>query len=391
MAGKREKDLRFTRVKLINWRNFREAEVRLSDRAFFVGPNASGKSNFLDALRFLRDLVQPTGGGLGAAVERRGGLSRLRCLQARRTSYIEIEVDLGNDKNLALWGYRLRFSIVGKEKSVSVLEEQIKKDGSIIINHIRPPNAPDPPVFTQTLIQQVGQNKDFRDIADFFASIRYLHVVPQIVRDSRRASVGEDDPFGGDLLRRMKETSSKTRDPRFKRISEALKIAVPQFSELELQNDADGHPHLYASYDHWRPNASKQNEEMFSDGTLRLIGFLWSVAERGGPLLLEEPELSLHDEVVSRLPAMIAKAQRLSGRQVIATTHSMALLDAAGIGLQEVHRLVVGNNGTIIETTKANPKIRALTEGGWPTGQAVLPFTKPDDIEQLVSVDVVSA
>lgn len=391
MAGKRQKALRFTRVKLTNWRNFRAAEVHLSGRAFFVGPNASGKSNFLDALRFLRDLVQPAGGGLGAAVERRGGLSRLHCLQARQTPYIEIDVDLGNEENPTVWGYRLRFSMVGKEKLVSVLQEEIKNNGKIIKNNQRPENPSDPLLYSQTLIQQVGQNKEFRDIADFFASIRYLHVVPQIVRDSRRASAGEEDPFGGDLLRRMKETSSKTRDPRFRRISDALKIAVPQFGELELKDDADGHPHLYASYVHWRPNAQKQNEAMFSDGTLRLIGFLWSVAERGGPLLLEEPELSLHDEVVSRLPAMIAKAQRLSGRQVIATTHSSALLDAAGIGLHEVHRLVVGNNGTTIETAKANPKIRELMEGGWPAGQAVLPFTKPDDIERLTSVDVVSA
>ena len=36
------------------WRNFRqETSLALRGRTFFVGPNASGKSNILDALRFM--------------------------------------------------------------------------------------------------------------------------------------------------------------------------------------------------------------------------------------------------------------------------------------------------------------------------------------------------
>jgi recombinational DNA repair ATPase RecF len=47
--------LRFTRVLLRNWRNFRDAEVALQRRAFVIGPNASGKSNLLDALPSRRE------------------------------------------------------------------------------------------------------------------------------------------------------------------------------------------------------------------------------------------------------------------------------------------------------------------------------------------------
>jgi len=43
--------LRFTRIHLENWRNFDSADVELAQRVFVVGPNASGKSNFLDAFR----------------------------------------------------------------------------------------------------------------------------------------------------------------------------------------------------------------------------------------------------------------------------------------------------------------------------------------------------
>jgi predicted ATPase len=47
-----------THITLKNWRNFQSVDIDLRDRLFLVGPNASGKSNFLDALRFLRDLAK---------------------------------------------------------------------------------------------------------------------------------------------------------------------------------------------------------------------------------------------------------------------------------------------------------------------------------------------
>ena len=127
-----------------------------------------------------------------------------------------------------------------------------------------------------------------------------------------------------------------------------------------------------------------------SDGTLRLIGFLWSITEREGPLLLEEPELSLHDAIVHGLPPMIARMQRQSGRQVIATTHSEALVAADGIGLHEVHRLVPGDDGTTIETSADNAKVKELVESGFSVGEAVMPLAKPQNIDQLLLFDVVS-
>lgn len=80
--GARLKRLRFTHLRLENWRNFRHLEADLGQRVFLIGPNAPGKSNFLDAFRVLRDIV--TEGGLQKAVQRRaGGFSALRCLAAR--------------------------------------------------------------------------------------------------------------------------------------------------------------------------------------------------------------------------------------------------------------------------------------------------------------------
>lgn len=391
--AKRRQALRFTRIELTNWRNFRHAEMRLQKRAFITGPNASGKSNLLDAIRFLRDVAKPTGGLAAALAEfGRNGLTGVRSLHARDPSHLQFYVEVGDDDVPNRWTYALRISRIGREKDASVIGEFVVRDGDgePIVAQTRTRDVSDPLLFSQTLMEQVQKNGAFRELVEFFTSIRYLHVVPQIVRDGRRALAMGDDPHGGDLLRRIKDTPKKMREPRLKRIQEAVALAIPQFESLDLIDDADGRPHLQAGYRHWRGKAAKQTEEVFSDGTLRLIGFLWSISEPGGPLLLEEPELSLHEAVVAKLPAMIARAQSLSGRQVICTTHSEALLNAPGIGPKEVHRLVVDKDGSTVETVADNPKAMAqIREGGWTVGEAVLPLTMPETVNQLADVKLV--
>jgi predicted ATPase len=381
---RKTKSLRFTRVKLTNWRNFRQAEVRLQDRAFFIGPNASGKSNFLDALRFLRDLAKPVGGGLATAVAERGGLSAIRCVHARRPSWVEIDVDIGNDEDQKQWGYRVRFNNKPRKSDCYVLEEFVKFPNGEIQNFVEGDSAEEIDIYRQTGLEQSRYGKDLRELSEFLVSSRYLHVVPQIIRDNRRTVTDAEDPFGGDLLQRMKALNKRSRGARLNLVSDALRIAVPQFETLDLKDDDSGRPHLHASYKHWRQNPTTQSEVYFSDGTLRLIGFLWSISEKGGPLLLEEPELSLHESVVEKIAAMIARSQRFSGRQVIATTHSPVMLYDRGIGIDEVHILRSTDDGTVIVTAGDDDRIRGLVEdGGWSVGEASYPATKPEGVERL--------
>jgi predicted ATPase len=102
--------VRFTRLRLENWRHFLTADVALRRRMFLVGPNAAGKSNVLDAFRFLRDVADPQGGGFQAAVANRGGVSQIRSLHARRYPNVAIDVDMDLDSEGGNWRYRIEFS-----------------------------------------------------------------------------------------------------------------------------------------------------------------------------------------------------------------------------------------------------------------------------------------
>lgn len=68
------RNLRFRRLRLRNWKNFLRVDVVLQDRLFLVGANASGKSNFLDAFRFLRDIALSGSGFREAVLHPRRGV-----------------------------------------------------------------------------------------------------------------------------------------------------------------------------------------------------------------------------------------------------------------------------------------------------------------------------
>ena len=372
---------RFTHLYSENWRNFTKADVTLQQRVFLIGPNASGKSNLLDIFRFLQD-VASVGGGLQEAVGKRGGVSGLRCLAARKRPEITIWVQAGEHQGEAAWEYEIRFTQDRRQRAV-IRRERVARQGIDLFVRPDESDQDDPERLTQTYLEQVNVNKEFRDLVDFLSSVRYLHVVPQLIREPDRSVGKRNDPYGGDFLEQIAGKTQKTRDARLRRITGALSVAVPQLLELGLVRDGRGTPHLRGKYEHWRPQGAWQTEDQFSDGTLRLLGLLWAALDGSGPLLLEEPELSLHPDVIRFIPQMFARLQRRSGRQIIISTHSPELLQDPGIGLNEVLLLIPSAEGTSVRKASEFHEIQTLLDSGLSLPEAVIPMTRPARVQQL--------
>lgn len=377
-----------TKLTLKNWRNFKKLEVPLSTRTYIIGANATGKSNLLDVLRFLRDICKPAGGGLQKAIEDRGGIKKLRCLQARTDIEVLIELEISEDVDdeEPLWSYTLGFKPEGVgSQRIFITREIVFHNGNRVLARPLPSDKKDSVRLTQTYLEQINANEKFRDIADFFKETTYLHLVPQLLKHAEISSrIMEDDPFGQGLLQRIAKTTQKTRDAKLRRIQGALEKAVPQFSELKFEQDKiTGLPHLMASYKHWRNHGAWQREDQFSDGTLRLIGLLWMLQESNALLLLEEPELSLNDAIVSHIPLMIDRVlrrQKASGRQVIITTHSEALLNNP-LDSQSIILLESGQDGTTARTADAQET--SLMASGLTPAEVMLPKARPGLVDQL--------
>ena len=375
--------MRITHLRLANWRNFKSADVDLQNRVFIVGPNASGKSNLLDALRFLRETASA---GFQQAVGNRGGLTRVRCLAARNFNHghITIEATIGDDNQPDMWEYEISFKSESRGHRRPILhKERVSQNGKIILERPNKRDLKDPELITQTHLEHVNTNEKFRSIAKFLNSISYLHLVPQFVRHPGRVAIVDNDPFGTDLLLQMAKTKPRTREKQLRNINQALKIALPQLDNMELKQDDIGKWRLQVGYEHWRSRPAFQDERDFSDGTLRLIGLLWALQGQKGPVLFEEPELSLHSEVVRWLPSLFHLVQKANEPQVILTTHSPNMLEDEGVNPREVVLLQPGTEGTNAVTTDTLDQVNEVINMGFPIGDSVIPLSKPENPHRI--------
>lgn len=335
--------------------------------------------------RFLRDVSKTQGGGLQKAVADRGGISKLRCLHARREPEVSIELEIEDGDTS--WGYSLAFKPEGKgAQRIIISNEEVRKNGEVIVSRPDEGDKKDQTRLTQTHLEQIQTNEKFRVIAEFFGETTYLHLVPQLLKFGDRIGghVLEDDPFGQGFLERVARSTARSRNSRLTKIGKALQAAVPQFEELEFEQDAiNGRPHLKARYRHHRPHAGWQREDQFSDGTLRLLGLLWSLLDGNSLSLLEEPELSLNDAIVMQIPLMLDRIQKASKRkrQTIITTHSEALLSNRGIDPNGILLIETGSNGSTIRRL-SEEELNSIQDG-FSVGEIALPVTRPKTAEQL--------
>ena len=381
-----------SKIELFNWKNFHRCEVGVQERCFVVGANAAGKSNFIDALRFLRDVAKQ-GGGLQTAVRVRGGITKIRCLAAREQSNVKLAIELSeSDSRELCWHYELNFKHTGggiRENQVKIVSEKVfsGREQRYVLDRSAETLGEDEETLKYTYLEQPNANKDFRVIQQFLQNVEYLNVVPQMVRESASSSYSGDkeDYYGRNFLKRLALLNDNTRRSYFRKINEFLKLAVPQLEELSFVKDEIGVPHLEARYVHWRTRGSKQQEMQFSDGTLRLIGFLFALIDSNGVLLLEEPEINLHPGIVAQFPEFIAKIQRVKkgGRQVFITTHSYDILSNEGIAPEEVLLLTNSPEGTEVEVLTNVEKAKNILAAGFSMADVVMPLTKPWSIESM--------
>jgi predicted ATPase len=181
-------------ITLKNWRNFSSVNVALGDRVFIVGPNAAGKSNFLEVFRFLRDIAKSDGGGLQNAIKEAGGLKKIRCLAARRKPDVEVEVHLSPSPGQPpLWQYAIGLTQDNESAKPRLTYERVHHNGQQILDrpNDNPKDKDDPERMTETQLEATFANQEFREVAKFFETLcapRASNGTP-----SRTIRVFEDD------------------------------------------------------------------------------------------------------------------------------------------------------------------------------------------------------
>ena len=358
------------RIDLRNYRSFRSEVVELSNPTFLVGQNGAGKSNFVDAISFLSEvMVSP----LAHVLKRRGGFASVAHRRANgRYAAIRFHLAMRDLNELvagAEYDLLLRYR---PSYGLEVLREQCAIDevgGDTTMfkreapkgdkNQLRWEGDIDQPNLARsTLALPLIGDDHFFSVFEFLSNMRVYCIDPSLLRSHRQRGenieLDEDGSNAAGVLRYIKTQSQED----WKELCELLAVAVPGLVEVQprTRNRVQTLEFLLKLAG---GKATFEASDM-SDGTLRLLGILIAAYQRPAPslMVIEEPEASIHPGALGVILDVLWGAKESS--QVLVTTHSPEILDVKWIKDRHL-RLVSWEEGSTRVDAMA-PSVRNAME-----------------------------
>lgn len=410
--------MKLTHIAITNWRNFAHIEFDLSSRLFVVGPNSSGKTNLLAALRFLSDVARQ---GLVATSEYLGGPSRYIHAGADSVSFsVSADVDTRQiTYNLSLRKVRViddfslgRIRLHPSSKGIPedlleadqprILQPQVvvkpvslSFDGLTTMEIAGPPDEGQLedetafPVVDDVFVEDEKLLIDGEDVTgvpgtkrvsgsalsirNMLSGIRYIHPNPKKMLER---SDYYDPDHGTGFFQHAGRFSDQQLDAVVDRIRPIMASVVPEVPNLSYQRMGLGREVVFYSDTPVHGASGVYSHEQFSEGTLRLLGMLFNLAtlpRDTSVVLIEEPETFLQASVVRSLPSLLAEIAMNRDVQMVISTHSPELIDSELVLPSQVLMLRSENGETTgqLLSQSNDPRIKAVVSAGLPKSQGI--------------------
>ena len=371
--------MKLTHIAITNWRNFAHIEFDLSSRLFVVGPNSSGKTNLLGALRFLGDIGRR---GLVAASEDLGGPDRYFRSGADSAAFVATFNDTQNSTEFALF---LRLMSAGSEstKRGSDADQTFAfpmtdpltgelNDRYLDVHQTITAGGKKPTDEGESFPVEDEEAQRTR-VRQTLAGIRYIHPNPKRMLER---SDRYDPDHGTGFFQHVGRFSDQQLDAVVDRIRPIMASVVPEIPNLSYQRMGLGTEVVFYSDTPVRGASGVYSHEQFSEGTLRLLGMLFDLAtlpRDTSVVLIEEPETFLQASVVRSLPSLLAEVAMNRDVQMVISTHSPELIDSELVLPSQVLMLRSENGETTGEllSQSNDPRIKAVVSAGLPKSQGI--------------------
>ena len=321
-----------------------------------IGPNASGKSNLIEAL----SLLAAAPGNLQEPIRLGGGVSEWLWRGAADNATATIDVSVTYPV-ATLYGTPLRYclSFTGNEWQFQLVDEVVENGGQTKVNHgqsalyyqyslrkIRPViNVFDPTPESRPL--RLLQVDDVRPDQSILSQLRDPFAYPELtyltdqfgrMRFYREWGVGRDAPvrrpqrsdsYQAALLEDASNLGLVLSDmlnhpPVKARIVERMKDFYSSFNDVNVAISGGAVQTFFHEAGLHQPVPATR----LSDGSLRYLCLLAVLCHPNPPqvICIEEPELGLHPDIIPEVAKLLIEASSRS--QIFVTTHSDILVDA---------------------------------------------------------------
>lgn len=347
------------RVILKNYKSIAACDVQLQPLTFLVGRNGSGKSNFLDALRFVADALNSS---LDHAVRARGGIRDIlhRSPGSPNHFNIRLEFTLPNSSATGYYTFRIesrsrgRYVVQTEECRIQRAQDNTPEayfrveNGETIDTSVKVAPAA---IKDRLYLVNASGLPEFRPVYNAFSRMGFYNLNPDIIRDLQ-------DPDPGNMLMQdgsnlnsvFKQLSSDVKQ----NIEEYLAVIVPGVLKVHARKCGPKETLQFRQYVAEDKDSLIFYANNMSDGTLHALGILVALfqgnqkAEESVTLVgIEEPEIALHPAASGVLLDGLRDAAHK--KQVIITSHSPDLLDNKDLDVDSILAVETQDGNTIID------------------------------------------
>jgi predicted ATPase len=326
---------------LKNYRSVVAERIEFDNPTFLVGPNASGKSNIVDAIAFLAEaMTQP----LPAVFERRGGVDKVRNALANSSgSSLAVGVEIGGADWTARYALEVQIPDGPAKRVFEVVREQCivespgrqdwfdRRNGTLQSNvgaqlQARP----------EYLVMPIlGGLTQLNAALQVLMSMRVYAIRPDNMREARTPDSGEvllrDGSNIASVVERIIASRRSSHIDINAELWDPLRVVLPGLDYVIAKSETGK---ITLEFRQSIKNSPMTFEaSAMSDGTMRTLGFLAAILQQQKPsvLVIEEPEASIHPAAAMGIMQDILHSYS-EDRQIIVTSHSTDLLDTKWIG-----------------------------------------------------------
>lgn len=366
-------------IDIENYRSIKSLSLELKGFNCLVGPNNSGKSNFLDIFQFIFDLINDE---LDGAIRKRGRDS-IRFQGSGHTEPIIISLTFdSSDESIRCIKYVIGFHPEGQIERESLHKETnagesislISRNNQHVVKYVDHEGQQSGVTMsagsagiTHVFQQGAYVSADLREAIIFLANMHVYRFNPYHLKAEGEVEITSHlISDGSNFASHLHHIQTSDRES-FNSIEHELINNFESIKELNtpISKKHRGRTHIGIK-EKWFPD--NFHSSTVSDG---LIGFLAHLTVLYGPntpalTCFEEPENYIHPRLMERLVDMLKKSSL--GSQIFISTHSTSLLNRLGVKDILIVSRIAGE--TRISPVESDEALANSLEG-WAIGDAL--------------------
>ncbi len=378
--------MKIKRIRAENFKSYKKVNIELNNLNFIIGGNASGKSNYVNILKFFNDIIYY---GLDDAILLQGGIKYLFNSNGRKNGSISLyfEIDLTEEekeiskiftaeKSLYLpnmLNYTLKIKPnekgegykISKEK-IEIKFEQLQKNdentfasnfynlvinkdinGAITGNFDNELYNKDEFIslrYIERFIKREGilLTNFFAAFAIFYryeSKIKIYNFDVNLLKSPSsivaRSELEEDGSNLVNIIQQLLKNKVKK-----EKLSKLIKLILPFIDEIKIENNVNKSVFFKVKESY---NKKEFPSYMLSDGTVNILAVIVALyfQDDNAVIVLEEPERNIHPKLLSTLVSILSDVS--DKKQIFVTTHNPFIIKEAN--LDDIYLVSRDENG----------------------------------------------